>query len=113
MRHKKGQTAEAAHPNNTDAKIAKTKQICKVIDFLSIYDGSTLSISDATGVPRCSICYYIRYLVDARIIGFIGRFRGRTGRLMKVYSSDHSKWLQNRNRQLSLFDLFGEGGEYE
>lgn len=111
MRHQKGQTAGAVHPNNTAAKISKTKQICKIIDFLSLYDGSTLSIADATGVPRCSICYYIRYLIDARLIGFIGRFRGRTGRLMKVYSFDRSKWLQNRNRQLSIFDIIEEGGE--
>lgn len=111
MKKEKGQTAAAAHPNNTGAKIEKTKQISKVIDFLSVYDGSSLSIADATNVPRSSICYYIRYLVDARLIGLVGRFRGRTGRLMKVYSTDASKWLQKHNRQLSLFDLMEEGGE--
>lgn len=111
MRHQKGQAAAAAHPNNTDAKICKTKQICKVSEYLLIYDGSTLSVSDATGVARCSVCYYIRDLVNLGVIGLIGRRRGRTGRLMKYYSADRSKWLQNHNRQLSIFDFIEEGGE--
>jgi hypothetical protein len=109
MRHKKGQAAAATHPNNTDAKIGKTKQICKVSDFFLLYDGSTLSVSDATGVARCSVCYYVRELLNMDVIGLIGRRRGRTGRLMKVYSSDRTKWLTNHKRQLSLFDLW-EGG---
>jgi len=110
MRHQKGQTAETTHPNNTAAKIPKTKQICKISDYLSIYDGSTLSVSDATGVARCSVCFYIRDLVKLGVIGLIGRRRGRTGRLMKYYSTDRSKWLQNHNRQLSIFDILEEGG---
>ena len=110
MKREKGQAAEAAHPNNTAAKIYKTKQICKVSDYLSVYDGSTLSVSDATGVARCSVCYYIRDLVNLGVIGLIGRRRGRTGRFMKYYSTDRSKWLEKHNRQLSLFDLLEEGG---
>lgn len=110
MKYEKGQTAAAAHPNNTAAKIEKTKQICKVSDYLSLYDGSSLSVADATGVARCSVCYYIHDLINLGMIGLIGRRRGRTGRMMKVYSSDRSKWLVNHHRQLSLFDLFEEGG---
>ena len=110
MKDKKGQAAEAANPMKTHAKIIKTKQICKVSDFFLLYDGSTLSVSDATGVARCSVCYYVRELLNMDVIGLIGRRRGRTGRLMKVYSSDRSKWLQNRNRQLSIFDIIEEGG---
>lgn len=112
MRKEKGQATEATHPNNTDAKIAKTKQLCKVLEYLTLYDGSSLSISDATGVPRCSVCYYLADLLSVGVIGLIGRFRGRTGRKMKVYSSDRSKWLTASTRQLSLFEIW-EGGEHE
>lgn len=114
MKHEKGQTTKATHPiNNTDAKVTKEKQINKVLQYLSLYDGSTLSISDATKVPRCSVCFYVRFLLDAGVIGFVGRRRGRTRRLMKEYSCDRSRWIKNHNRQLSLFDFMEKGGGYE
>ena len=113
MKNEKGQAARQAHPNNPDAKVIKKKQLCKIVDYLSLYDGSTLSVSDATGVPRCSVCYYIQDLVQMEIIGLIGRYRGRTGRKMKVYSCDRSKWITNNMRELSLFELWEKGGRHD
>lgn len=115
MKKKKGQAAEAVHPNNTDTKVQKRKGIEKVIAFFRYkIEGSTLSIADATGVARCSVCYYVSDLITMGIIGFCGRKVGRTGRKMKHYTIDRKKWLTGReNRQLSLFPMGEEGGENE
>ena len=113
MKKKKGQAAVTTPPlNNTDAKIQKMKGIEKVIAFFRYKkEGSTLSISDATGVARCSVCYYIADLLTLGIIGYCGRKVGRTGRKMKHYTIDRKKWLTGRNnRQLSLFPEWEEGG---
>jgi len=116
MKIKKGQTAEATHPiDDAGAKIHKMKGIEKVIAFFRYKsEGSTLSIADATGVARCSVCYYLADLIHLGIIGFSGRKVGRTGRLMKNYSTDQKKWLtKQKNRQLSLFPEWEKGGTYE
>ena len=114
MKKKKGQAAvTTTHPNNTDTKIQKIKGIQKVISFFRYKtEGSTLSIADATGVARCSVCYYVADLLTLGIIGYSGRKRGRTGRLMKNYTTDKKKWLRGRDkRQLSLFPEWEEGGQ--
>lgn len=106
--------AAAATPlNNTATKIHKIKGIEKVIGYFRYkIEGSTLSIADATGIARCSVCYYIADLIHLGIIGFCGRKVGRTGRKMKHYTIDKKKWLTWReNRQLSLFPEWEEGGK--
>ena len=114
MKKKKGQApTENAHPKTTVAKVQKIKGIEKIIAYFRYkLEGSTLSIADATGVARCSVCYYIADLLTLGIIGYSGRKRGRTGRMMKHYTTDKKKWLRGReNRQLSLFPEWGKGGE--
>ena len=114
MKKKKGQAAvTTTHPNNTDTKVLKIKGIEKVIGYFRYkIEGSTLSIADATGVARCSVCYYVADLLTLGVIGYSGRKVGRTGRKMKHYSIDRKKWLTGReNRQLSLFPDYEEGGE--
>lgn len=116
MKKKKGQAAvTTTHPNNTDTKVLKRKGIEKVIAYFRYkIEGSTLSIADATGVSRCSVCYYVADLLTLGIIGYSGRKVGRTGRLMKNYTTDKKKWLRGReNRQLLLFPMWEEGGENE
>lgn len=111
---KKERRATVTAPlNNTAAKIQKVKGIEKVISFFRYKsEGSTLSIADATGVARCSVCYYVADLITMGIIGYSGRKVGRTGRLMKHYTTDPKKWLTGqRNRQLSLFPLWEKGGQ--
>ena len=77
-------------------------------------EGSTLSIADATGVARCSVCYYVADLLTLGIIGYSGRKVGRTGRKMKNYTTDRRKWLQNAPaRQMSLFPNMEKGGQNE
>ena len=99
--------------NNTTTKIHKMKGIEKVIAFFRYKsEGSTLSIADATGVARCSVCYYIADLITMGIIGYSGRKVGRTGRLMKNYTTDPNKWLKRHaNTQLSLFPEWEKGGQ--
>lgn len=116
MKKEKGQAAvTTTHPNNTVAKVQKIKGIEKVIAYFRYkLEGSTLSIADATGVARCSVCYYLADLLEMGVIGFCGRRRGRTGRMMKNYTTDPQKWLtKQKNRQLSLFPLWEKGGENE
>ena len=107
--------AVTAPLNNTTTKIHKTKGIEKVIAYFRYKaEGSTLSIADATGVARCSVCYYIADLIHLEIIGYCGRKVGRTGRMMKHYTADRKKWLtKQKNRQLSLFPLWEKGGKNE
>ena len=114
MKKKKGQAAvTTTHPNNTDTKVQKIKGIEKVIAYFRYkMEGSTLSIADATGIARCSVCYYLRDLITLGIVGLVGRKRGRTGRLMKMYSTDKGKWIKNAPaRQLTLFPDYEEGGQ--
>lgn len=114
MKRKKGQApTENAHPKTTVAKVHKMKGIEKVIGYFRYnMEGSTLSIADATGVSRCSVCYYIADLIHLGIIGFCGRKVGRTGRKMRHYTIDKKKWLRGRDkRQLSLFPEWEEGGQ--
>lgn len=116
MKIKKGQTAEATHPiDDAGAKIHKMKGIEKVIAFFRYKsEGSTLSIADATGVARCSVCYYIADLIHLEIIGYCGRKVGRTGRMMKHYTTDRKKWLKRQaNTQLYLFPEWEKGGKNE
>ena len=56
MDKKNGQMAiSATRPKpNDNANLQNEKQICKVFDYFKYTDGSTLSASDKTGVPRCS-----------------------------------------------------------
>lgn len=105
--------AAEATPNEATAKIQKVKGIEKILAFFRYKnEGSTLSISDATGVARCSVCYYLADLIHLDIVGLVGRKRGRTGRLMKMYSTDKGKWIKNAPaRQLSLFPDYEEGGQ--
>ena len=105
----------ATPQTNTATKIHKIKGIEKVIGYFRYkIEGSTLSISDATGVSRCSVCYYVADLIHLGIIGFCGRKVGRTGRKMKHYTIDKKKWLTGReNRQLSLFPDMEKGGSYD
>lgn len=113
MKKKKGQAAvTTTHPNNTDTKVQKIKGIEKILAFFRYKnEGSTLSIADVTGVARCSVCYYIADLLNMGIIGYSGRKVGRTGRLMKNYTTDKKKWLTGqKKRQLSLFPTSGERG---
>lgn len=103
----------ATPQTNTSTKVQKRKGIEKVISYFRYkMEGSTLSIADATGVARCSVCYYLRDLITMGIIGYSGRKRGRTGRLMKNYTTDKKKWLRGRdNRELSLFPEWEKGGQ--
>lgn len=103
----------ATPQTNTATKIHKIKGIEKVIGYFRYkMEGSTLSIADATGVSRCSVCYYLRDLITLGIVGLVGRKRGRTGRLMKMYSTDKGKWIKNAPaHQLSLFPDYEEGGQ--
>lgn len=113
---KKERRAAVTTPlNNTATKIQKIKGIEKVIGYFRYkIEGSTLSIADATGVSRCSVCYYLRDLITLGIVGLVGRKRGRTGRLMKMYSTDKGKWIKNAPaRQLTLFPDMEKGGSYD
>ena len=113
MKTKKGQTAEAPHPiDDAGAKVQQKKGIEKILAFFRYKaEGSTLSIADATGLARCSVCYYIADLIHLEIIGYCGRKVGRTGRLMKNYTADPNKWLKRHaNTQLSLFPEWEKGG---
>jgi|GEM_PF-863588 len=104
--------AAEATPDEATAKIQQIKGIEKILAFFRYKkEGSTLSIADATGVARCSVCYYIADLIHLEIIGYCGRKVGRTGRLMKNYTTDRKKWLtKQKNRQLSLFPEWEKGG---
>jgi response regulator of citrate/malate metabolism len=116
MKKKKGQAAvTTTHPNNTGTKVQQIKGIEKILAFFRYKaEGSTLSIADATGVARCSVCYYLADLIHLGIIGYCGRKVGRTGRLMKNYTADPNKWLKRHaNTQLSLFPEWEKGGTYE
>ena len=79
---KNGRRATEATPQtNTGTKVQKRKGIEKVIAYFRYkMEGSTLSIADATGIARCSVCYYLRDLITLGIVGLVGRKRGRTGR---------------------------------
>ncbi len=105
--------AAEATPDEATAKVQKEKGIEKIIAFFRYKnEGSTLSISDATGVARCSVCYYVADLLNMGVVGYCGRRVGRTGRKMKHYTIDKKKWLTGRkNRQLTLFPDMEKGGE--
>ena len=104
--------AAEATPDEATAKVQKIKGIEKIIAFFRYKkEGSTLSIADATGVARCSVCYYIADLLNMDVVGYCGKRRGRTGRLMKNYTTDRKKWLKRHaNTQLSLFPDMEKGG---
>jgi len=112
---KKERRAAEATPKEATTKVQKEKGIEKILAFFRYKnEGSTMSISDATGVARCSVCYYIADLLNMDVVGYCGKRRGRTGRLMKNYTTDKKKWLtRQRNRELSLFPIWEKGGENE
>ena len=112
---KKEKRATVATPNEATAKVQKEKGIEKIIAFFRYKkEGSTLSIADATGVARCSVCYYIADLLNMDVVGYCGKRRGRTGRMMKHYTTDRKKWLKRQaNTQLYLFPEWEKGGKNE
>jgi hypothetical protein len=109
---KERRAADATPLNNTATKVQQIKGIEKILAYFRYKaEGSTLSISDATGVARCSVCYYIADLLNMDVVGYCGRKVGRTGRMMKNYTTDRKKWLKRQaNTQLSLFPLWEKGG---
>ena len=94
-----------ANVNGTDialssAKLRKSKQIIRVLEYFSIYVGSTLDCANATGILRNSICYHVSCLKKARMLGVVGRFRDKTTRrIVKLYSSNESLWIGSEGRK--------------
>lgn len=94
------------YPENT-AKIAKEKDICKVLDYFRYKVGTTLDCALATGILRNSITWYIKDLIAEGMIQSIGRSKdATTGYPANHYSADRSKWVHRGPVQLSLS---GEG----
>lgn len=94
-------------PHNTGTKIAKEKDICKVLGFFRYKVGTSLDCALATGILRNSITWYVQDLVDEGLLQSIGRAKdATTGYSANHYTADKSKWVHRAPVQLSLF---GEG----
>lgn len=91
------------YPENS-AKIAKEKDICKVLDYFRYKVGTTLDCALATGILRNSITWYVKELMDEDLLQSIGRSKDvTTGFTANHYSADKSKWVQCDPVQLNLF----------
>ena len=94
-------------PHNTGTKIAKAKDISKVLDFFSYKVGTSLDCALATGILRNSITWYVQDLIDEGLLQSIGKQKdATTGYQANHYTTDRSKWVQRGPLQLNLF---GEG----
>lgn len=77
------------------AKVHKGKDLCKILDYFRYTTGSTLDAALATGIYRCSICWYVGYLQGAGLLQAVRIQRDRTtGRKVKFYSADPALWPQ-------------------
>ena len=97
-----------SHPHQEHVtKIAKEKDICKVLGFFRYKVGTSLDCALATGILRNSITWYVQDLVDEGLLQSIGRAKdATTGYSANHYTADKSKWVHRAPVQLSLF---GEG----
>ncbi len=104
----KGFIRTASNFDSDCTKIAKEKDITKLVNYLSLYDATTLTASIQTGIMRCSICYYIGDLERLGIVGVVCRKPDpTTHRMAKYYSANPTHWARQKWVQLSLFE--GEG----
>ena len=103
QRATQSQPCSPRYPENS-AKIAKEKDICKVLDYFRYKVGTTLDCAIATGILRNSITWYVQDLIDEGMLQSIGRGKdSTTGFTANHYSADRSKWVQRGPVQLELF----------
>lgn len=101
----KGFLPTASNLDSNDAKVVKEKDITKLVNYLSLYDSTTLTASLETGIMRCSICYYIADLERIGIIGVVCRKPDpTTHRMAKYYSANPSHWARPKWVQLKIWE---------
>lgn len=107
MKRERATQPQPCSPHNTGTKVAREKDICKVLGYFQYKVGTTLDCALATGILRNSITWYIADLIDEGLLQSIGRIKdATTGYQANHYTADRSKWVQRSPVQLSLF---GEG----
>ena len=86
---------------NNDAKVSKSKDIDKVLEYFRYTMGTTLDAMLATGVLRNSITWYVKELEDLGLLQAITRkVDAHTGRIAKYYSANPELWTRPEMRQL-------------
>lgn len=94
-------------PHHTGTKVAREKDICKVLDYFRYKVGTTLDCALATDILRNSITWYVQDLINEGLLQSIGRKKDvTTGYQANHYTADKSKWVHRGPVQLSFF---GEG----
>ena len=86
-------------------KVAKEKDICKVLDFFRYKVGTSLDCALATGILRNSVTWYIQDLIDEGLLQSIGRSKDATTCYQaNYYTADKSKWVHRGPVQLNLWE---------
>lgn len=107
MKRERATQPKPCSPHNTGTKVAREKDICKVLDYFQYKVGTSLDCALATGILRNSITWYIADLEEEGLWQAIGRAKdATTGYHANHYTADKSKWVHRGQVQLSLF---GEG----
>jgi hypothetical protein len=105
MKRERATQPQPCSPHNTGTKVAREKDICKVLDYFRYKVGTTLDCAIATGILRNSITWYIADLIDEGLLQSIGRSKdATTGYPANHYTADRSKWVHRGPVQLNLWE---------
>ena len=85
-------------------KIAKEKNIWRVLNFFRYKVGSTLDCSMSTGILRNCVTWYVQQLEEQDMLQAVVKCKDRTtGFMAKHYSADKSLW-RKKSHELFIFD---------
>lgn len=102
---KDGTVSHSLSNSVRETNLVKEKDVSKIVNFLMLYDASSLEISINTGIKRGSVCFYLSFLEKMNLAGVVRRMADpRTGRYAKIYSCRPERWHKTNYIQLRLWE---------